>query len=103
MGFDGLYRMLIIGRDEDRRGHGVNADFIDDPEPVQVWHPDIQEYQIRGELANLLHGFKAISRHPHDFDVRLSAQTQRQAGTSWFLVVDYEGLNHLHTLPPPVA
>ena len=89
MGFEGLYRMLIIGRDEDRRGHGVNTDLINDAEPVQVWHPDIQKYQIRRERANLLHGFQPISRDTHDFDVGFSVETKRQAGTSGFLIIDY--------------
>jgi len=47
----------------------------------------------------LLHRLQPVARNPNDVDVRFSAETERQAGTSGFFIVGYQGLDWFHTAP----
>ena len=46
MDLEGGEGVLVVGRDEDHRRHGVGADLFDDPETVEAGHLDVEKDQI---------------------------------------------------------
>ena len=70
---EGLQRVLVVGRHEDRQRHGV-AERGDDLEAVEIRHLQIEQHQVRHVAANGRDGFGAGAARGHDIDIGLVAQ-----------------------------
>jgi hypothetical protein len=61
--------MGIVSRQEDRDGHAVHADGVDDAEAVQLRHLDVQQHNVGPQPLDLAHCLQPRIGLASDLDV----------------------------------
>ena len=91
MNLEGANGEGVVGGDEN---HGaVCADQLQDLEPVELGHLDIEEQQARLQFGGGFYGFETVGALGHDFDFRMLGEIFAQNLASEVLVVDDHSAN----------
>jgi hypothetical protein len=88
---EGAHGVLVVRGDEDDGRHAVAVDELQDFEPVQFRHLDVEEKQVGGEFGDGLDGLEAVGALGSDADVRVGAEEFAEVSTRQFLVIYDDG------------
>ena len=87
-----LHGVIIVGSSENekRQAHLLLEQPFDDAETIQARHLDVQENQLRVELADEAHCLEAVLGPAHDLNVWKALQQKRKLVTGWLFVIHDE-------------
>jgi len=87
---EGLHGILVEGRYEDYLRHTPGPYLMDDSEPVQPRHLDVQENQVQVQPADFLYGFSAVLGFTHHQEIHFIRQGYPKGGPGKRFVVHDE-------------
>ena len=97
-----LERIFVVGGHEHDRRRRLEQ--LQNLEAVQLGHLDVEQDQVRGQLADPFHRFEAVGAVGHDLDVRLLRQVLAQQRARRLFVVHHHRPDgtpfRRHAIPP---